>query len=69
MSSGPQKVEDPTLPQPWVAIFDPNSQRKYYWNPSTNVTTYERPASAPSGGMGGYGGAPGTSYQACQAAC
>lgn len=23
------------------ALFDPNSNLKYYWNPSTNVTTYE----------------------------
>lgn len=67
---GPQKVEDASLPHPWIAIFDPNSQKKYYWNPSTNVTTYDRPG-PPAASMGGYGGAApaGLPYQACQTVC
>lgn len=29
--SGIQRVEDPTLPAPWQALYDPNSRLKYYW--------------------------------------
>ncbi|KAL6756698.1 P-loop containing nucleoside triphosphate hydrolase protein [Haematococcus lacustris] len=46
--SGPVRVEDSTLPSPWQALHDPASNLRYYWNPSTNVTTYQRPASEPA---------------------
>ncbi len=46
--SGVQKVDDPGLPPPWQALFDPASGLKYYWNPSSNVTTYQRPAGGPA---------------------
>ncbi|GFH21465.1 uncharacterized protein HaLaN_18775, partial [Haematococcus lacustris] len=54
--SGPVRVDDPGLPPPWQALHDPASNLRYYWNPSTNVTTYQRPASAPAAGppSGGY---------------
>jgi ATP-dependent RNA helicase DDX5/DBP2 len=54
--SGPQKVDDPGLAAGWQALYDPGSGLKYYWNPSTNVTTYQRPAgSGPEAGGGGGG--------------
>ncbi|KAL8141448.1 hypothetical protein V2J09_014480 [Rumex salicifolius] len=40
--------EDPTLPQPWKGLIDGSSGVTYYWNPETNVTQYERPASVSS---------------------
>lgn len=43
----PQRQQDPTLPRPWELLFDPASGLKYYWNPTTNVTQYERPAGGP----------------------
>ena len=43
----PQRQHDPTLPPPWEALFDPDSGLRYYWNPETNVTQYERPIGAP----------------------
>ena len=43
----PQRQHDPTLPRPWELLFDPASGLKYYWNPTTNVTQYERPAGGP----------------------
>ncbi|GFH09618.1 DEAD-box ATP-dependent RNA helicase, partial [Haematococcus lacustris] len=46
--SGPVRVDDSTLPAPWQALHDPASNLRYYWNPSTNVTTYQRPASEPA---------------------
>ena len=42
-----QRQHDPTLPPPWEALFDPASGLKYYWNPQTNVTQYERPLGGP----------------------
>ncbi|KAG0612450.1 hypothetical protein M758_6G028900 [Ceratodon purpureus] len=39
---------DPTLPQPWRALIDGNNGNIYYWNPTTNVTQYDRPS--PPGG-------------------
>ncbi|KAF5834590.1 P-loop containing nucleoside triphosphate hydrolase protein [Dunaliella salina] len=41
---GPTRVADPDIPPPWQALYDPASNLKYYWNPTTNVTTYQRPA-------------------------
>ncbi|KAJ6799468.1 putative DEAD-box ATP-dependent RNA helicase 14 isoform X3 [Iris pallida] len=35
--------EDPTLPKPWRALIDGATSFMYFWNPQTNVTTYERP--------------------------
>ncbi len=43
-----QRQHDPTLPAPWEALFDPASGLKYYWNPQTNVTQYERPLGGPA---------------------
>ena len=44
----PQRQPDPTLPPPWEALFDPDSGLRYYWNPETNVTQYERPIGMPA---------------------
>ena len=44
----PQRQHDPSLPRPWELLFDPASGLKYYWNPTTNVTQYERPAGGPT---------------------
>ena len=44
--SGPVRQDDPSLPAPWQALYDPASQARYYWNPVTNITTYDRPAGA-----------------------
>mmetsp|Transcript_29864 Transcript_29864/g.84173 ORF Transcript_29864/g.84173 Transcript_29864/m.84173 type:complete len:625 (+) Transcript_29864:371-2245(+) len=40
----PVRQADPTLPPPWQALLDPPTGLRYYWNPDTNVTTYDRPA-------------------------
>ncbi|EPS66944.1 hypothetical protein M569_07831 [Genlisea aurea] len=37
--------DDPTLPEPWKGLIDGSTGLMYYWNPETNVTQYERPAS------------------------
>ncbi|KAL5700361.1 RNA helicase [Ranunculus cassubicifolius] len=43
-TSGPRYApDDPTLPQPWKRLI--HGQLSYYWNPETNVTQYQRPAS------------------------
>jgi hypothetical protein len=39
----PSIVPDPTLPAPWQKLYDDASDATYYWNPNTNVTTYQRP--------------------------
>lgn len=44
----PQRQHDPTLPPPWEALFDTDSGLRYYWNPKTNVTQYERPVGGPA---------------------
>ncbi|KAJ4834336.1 hypothetical protein Tsubulata_037534 [Turnera subulata] len=47
-SLGPRYApEDPTLPKPWTGLIDGSTGLKYYWNPETNVTQYEKPVSAP----------------------
>lgn len=38
--------EDPTLPKPWKGLVDGNTGYLYFWNPETNVTQYEKPASS-----------------------
>jgi len=64
----PQRRDDPTLPAPWQALYEPTQNATYYWNPTTNITQYERPsaaAAAPapysSNGYGGGGGGGGYS--------
>ncbi|KAL5793203.1 hypothetical protein ACOSP7_001797 [Xanthoceras sorbifolium] len=37
--------EDPSLPKPWRGLVDSKTGYLYFWNPETNVTQYERPAS------------------------
>ncbi|CAL9072497.1 unnamed protein product [Musa textilis] len=45
-SLGPHYApDDPTLPKPWKGLVDGNTGLLYYWNPETNITQYERPAS------------------------
>ncbi|KAL6532513.1 hypothetical protein OROGR_014483 [Orobanche gracilis] len=39
--------DDPTLPEPWKGLVDGSTGLLYYWNPETNVTQYEKPASLP----------------------
>ncbi|GAV71643.1 DEAD domain-containing protein/Helicase_C domain-containing protein/WW domain-containing protein [Cephalotus follicularis] len=39
--------DDPSLPQPWKGLIDGSTGFLYYWNPDTNVTQYEKPASLP----------------------
>jgi ATP-dependent RNA helicase DDX5/DBP2 len=43
----PQIVPDPALAQPWQKLYDDASNATYYWNPDTNVTTYQRPEPEP----------------------
>ncbi|XP_019090455.1 PREDICTED: DEAD-box ATP-dependent RNA helicase 46-like isoform X4 [Camelina sativa] len=38
--------EDPNLPKPWKGLVDGRTGYLYFWNPETNVTQYERPASS-----------------------
>lgn len=42
--------EDPTLPKPWRGLIDGKTGNLYFWNPETNVTQYERPASSSPAG-------------------
>ncbi|KAI3941150.1 hypothetical protein MKW92_047542 [Papaver armeniacum] len=45
-SLGPRyAAEDPSLPKPWKGLIDGSTELLYYWNPETNITQYERPAS------------------------
>ncbi|KAL5849062.1 hypothetical protein ACOSQ4_007075 [Xanthoceras sorbifolium] len=47
-SMGPRYApDDPTLPKPWKGLIDGNTGILYYWNPETNVTQYEKPATLP----------------------
>ncbi|KAL5541451.1 hypothetical protein UlMin_009161 [Ulmus minor] len=47
-SSGPRYApDDPTLPKPWKGLIDGSTGLLYYWNPETNITQYEKPASLP----------------------
>ncbi len=43
----PVRREDPTLPPPWQCLFEPTQNATYYWNPTSNVTQYERPVGGP----------------------
>ena len=43
----PVIVKDPTLPTGWEALYDDAQQVTYYWQRSTNITTYDKPAAAP----------------------
>ena len=43
----PERVPDPTLPPGWEALYDTTSGSKYYWNPTTNAVTYDRPVGGP----------------------
>ncbi|KAF8091460.1 hypothetical protein N665_0445s0045 [Sinapis alba] len=38
--------EDHSLPKPWKGLVDDRTGYLYFWNPETNVTQYERPASS-----------------------
>lgn len=42
----PVKKDDPGLPPPWQALFEPTQNLTYYWDPTRNITQYERPAGA-----------------------
>lgn len=46
--AGPRYApDDPTLPNPWKGLIDGSTGLLYYWNPETNITQYEKPASLP----------------------
>ncbi|CAN7113341.1 unnamed protein product [Brassica rapa subsp. narinosa] len=38
--------EDHSLPKPWKGLVDDLTGYLYFWNPETNVTQYERPATS-----------------------
>lgn len=38
-----RQEDDPSVPGPWRALFDPDSSLRYFWNPLTNLTQYEHP--------------------------
>ena len=42
----PVRRDDPSLPPPWQALYEPTQNATYYWNPTTNITQYERPAAS-----------------------
>lgn len=47
-ATGPRYApDDPNLPKPWKGLIDGSTGLIYYWNPETNITQYEKPASAP----------------------
>ena len=51
----PREESDPTLPPGWKCIVDTDSGLRYYWNPGSNTTTYERPAGGGVRVGGGWG--------------
>lgn len=42
----PRILKEESLPEGWTAILDPASGNSYYWNESTGVTTWTKPAAA-----------------------
>ncbi|KAI3921510.1 hypothetical protein MKW98_013444, partial [Papaver atlanticum] len=45
-SLGPRYApDDPSLPKPWKGLIDGSTGNWYYWNPETNITQYDKPAS------------------------
>ena len=44
VAAAPQELDDPTLPEPWIAALDPSSGKVYYVNLETNGTSWVRPA-------------------------
>ncbi|KAJ4886383.1 DEAD-box ATP-dependent RNA helicase 14 [Raphanus sativus] len=38
--------EDHSLPKPWKGLVDDRTGYLYFWNPETNVTQYDRPATS-----------------------
>lgn len=45
------------LPAPWRAVVDPESGDTYYWNPSTNMTSWDRPTDSVAAGAAAAGAA------------
>ena len=54
--------EDPSLPKPWRGLVDGKTGYLYFWNPETNVTQYERPASSSHSHASSISSRPSSSY-------